>query len=108
MDILNVFHIPFIMMLDADAYGWWSAEFLLRHQVSVARGDRQAALRALRQLNLYILPQGSIERHYPRRFQQDKRKPLNALRAVNGLSLADYQSRLMSFLRQVIEAVTRP
>jgi hypothetical protein len=51
------------------------------------------------------LPNGSIEKHYPRKYQRDDKKPLNALRAVNQINASDYTSSTMAPLREIIESL---
>ncbi|MFH0873652.1 MAG: AAA family ATPase [Candidatus Komeilibacteria bacterium] len=101
-DLLEAFHIPSIIMLDLDALSVWQAAD--RHwRQDPAR--LKLALQELRQRGIYILPNGTIEHNYPRRYQKSDRKTLNALRAAAQISLSEYQSGEMANLRQVIEAL---
>jgi len=105
IDLLQAFNIPFLVMLDKDALGWWSDEYLRQHGVYLGRRNRGQAIDSLRQLHIYILPNGTVEQNYPRRYQRDKKKPLNALRAARQISQAEFDSQEMKYLKQVITAL---
>jgi len=52
--------------------------------------------------NIFILSNGDLEANYPRKYQNDDSKSLNALRAAGLIREADYQSNSMANLKEVI------
>lgn len=103
MGLLQRFHIPYVIMLDLDALDAWSMEYLSgQHR---RKNNQQYLIEGLKQQGIYILPNGSVEKHYPRRYQRDDKKPLNALRAVSQITASEYTSSLMAPLREIIESL---
>ena len=100
-DVLEAFHIPYSILVDADAWGFWAGSFAARRGWSISR-NRAVAARELFQHGVMILPSGTIERYYPQKYQREKKKPLNAMRAASQISRAEYQSAFMEPLRRLI------
>jgi hypothetical protein len=59
-------------------------------------------IQELKKHYVYIFPNGDLEANYPQRYQKDKSKSLNALRAANQISEEDFNSSRMSNLREII------
>lgn len=106
VEILEAFGIPYVVMLDQDALGWWSTEFLNQRRVYITKNNRQKTIEEMKRFHIYILPNGNIEKNYPRKYQKEKKKPLNALAAAKNLTEADYNSPVMKYLKEIIQAVT--
>jgi len=106
MEVLEAFGIPYLIMLDQDALGWWATEFLNQRQVYITKKNRQKTIEEMKRFHIYILPNGTIEKNYPRKYQREDKKPLNALSAARQLTEADYNSPVMQYLKEIVEAVT--
>lgn len=101
--LLQRFHIPYVIMLDLDALDAWSQEYLAGQRAR--KNNREYLIKSLKEQGIYILPYGSIEKHYPRKYQRDDKKPVNALHAVAQITASEYTSAIMSPLREIIEAL---
>ena len=101
--LLQRFHIPYVIMLDLDALDAWSQEYLAGERVR--KNNRDFLIEELKSKEIFVLPNGSIEKHYPRRYQRDDKKPLNALRAAAQITATEYTSALMRSLREIIESL---
>jgi predicted ATP-dependent endonuclease of OLD family len=101
--LLQRFHIPYVIMLDLDALDAWSQEYLAGQRAR--KNNREYLIKSLKEQGIYILPNGSIEKHYPRKYQRDDKKPVNALHAVAQITASEYTSAIMSPLREIIEAL---
>lgn len=99
IDLMNIFHIPYLVMLDRDALGTFSQMTQLRRR----SGNKRELLEYLQRHNIIILERGTIEDNYPRKFQVKDTKPLNALLAASNITEADYHGSYMKNLRAVIE-----
>lgn len=103
-DLLDLFSIPRVLMLDDDALKRPLSSFLQRFISVPAGSDQETVRRQLKKRGIYILPIGGIERHYPRQYQVRRRKkPLNALIAASRITPEQYTSPEMSSVREVIE-----
>lgn len=103
MQLMAIFKIPYLVMLDRDALS--SSVRIGALQRILPRNARsfQAQVDYLKQHHIYILPNGTIEKNYPRRYQRKDTKPLNALYAADQIQSADFYSPAMKYLREVIE-----
>jgi len=101
--LLKHFHIPYCIMLDLDALDAWAREYLAGEHLN--KSNRDHLIEELRQKNIFVLPTGSIEKHYPRKYQRDDKKPLNALRAAVQITAEEYTSVIMKPLREIIETL---
>ncbi|OGY90701.1 MAG: hypothetical protein A3B31_02550 [Candidatus Komeilibacteria bacterium RIFCSPLOWO2_01_FULL_53_11] len=104
MDLMNVFHIPYVVMLDRDALPALADQYHLQEGRTRA-GSQRGLIDALRQRNIYVLDNGTIEQNYPRAYQQKDSKPLSALYAAANITPQEYRSPLMRNLREIIEAL---
>jgi predicted ATP-dependent endonuclease of OLD family len=105
-ELLQVFNIPYAIMLDQDAL-YDTGVKLIQHQPHYRVSSSEPELiRMLKQQSVFILPNGSIEKNYPHRYQrQRKHKPLSALYAAWNITEAEYRSFTMRYLREVIESL---
>ncbi len=101
--LLQRFHIPYAIMLDLDALDAWSREYLNGQRLR--QNNREYLIEQLKNKDIFVLPSGSVEKHYPRKYQKDDKKPLNALRAVPQITATEYTSEIMRPLREIIEAL---
>ena len=102
-DLLKIFKIPFLIILDRDVLRGYSLEGLIKHLDIKLKGDRR--IENLKKYNLYIFPNGSLEANYPRKYQRDKSKASNALYAANSITTEDFNSKKMKYLREIIESI---
>ncbi len=130
MRLMEIFKIPYLILLDVDAlYGLGvgairkylsvghikplkKVHHSRHHKRSMSRHGRQQlsgpALRQIEELKkhcIYILPNGTIEDNYPKRYQRRDTKPLNALYAASQITEDDFYSPTMANLREIIEAL---
>lgn len=105
IELLEMFNIPYVVMLDKDALTDVTAKIIQDKLVGKESLSEQEKISYLKKYNIYILSQGKLERNYPRTYQKvHKHKPLNALIAASQITPEEYQSDLMKDLREVIES----
>ncbi|MEK7584142.1 MAG: AAA family ATPase [Patescibacteria group bacterium] len=104
IDLMSVFHIPYVVMLDLDALPALADQYHLQTDRIGARGQR-GMIEALRERHIYVLDNGTIERNYPRAYQRKDSKPLSALYAAANITPQEYRSPSMRNLREIIEAL---
>ncbi|MDD5039824.1 MAG: AAA family ATPase [Patescibacteria group bacterium] len=103
-DLLNVFNIPYIAMLDRDALYDTGIKIIQREIHGQFSESEEILIRQLKKKCIYIFPNGSIEYNYPRRYQRmHKHKTQNAMFAASRITAAEFQSTKMAFLREIIE-----
>lgn len=104
MDLCDAFHLPYIVLLDKDAIrgsASWRVSSVLRKGM-----NKNKKIRVLKEHNIYVFPNGTLERNYPRKYQKrGNTKPLNALYAVSRITQQDYLSPEMAYVREVIAAL---
>lgn len=130
MRLMEIFKIPYLILLDVDAlYGFGVGAIRKyvsighvkpikkfhhsrHHRRSKSRSSRQHLsgqaldkIEELKKHGIYILPNGTIEDNYPRKYQRSDTKPLNALYAVSKITEDDFYSQEMDNLREIIEAL---
>ncbi|MFA6467075.1 MAG: AAA family ATPase [Patescibacteria group bacterium] len=106
VDLLSIFQIPYLVILDKDVMKTSHLRDLMRYlQINLPPLHDQALINALKEYNIYVLPNGDLENNYPRRYQTDDSKSLNALRAANLITIEDYKSKSMDNLREIIENI---
>jgi predicted ATP-dependent endonuclease of OLD family len=128
--LMRIFKIPYLVLLDRDVlYGFGVKT--IRQYVSLSnvrqpklsynsRRQKRNKIRKRRQRvsglmlkqieelkkdNIYILPNGTIENNYPRKYQRRDTKPLNALYAVSQITEEEFYSRAMANLREIVEVL---
>ncbi len=102
-DLLKIFKIPFLIILDRDALKGYYLEELINHLNIKLKGDKR--IENLKKYNLYIFPNGSLEANYPGKYQKDKSKAANALSAANSITAEDFNSKKMKYLKEIIESI---
>ncbi|OGY94697.1 MAG: hypothetical protein A2406_02645 [Candidatus Komeilibacteria bacterium RIFOXYC1_FULL_37_11] len=106
LELLNIFKIPFLVILDRDAIRTNHIRDMMNYlQINLPPLSEQELINALKQYNIYILPNGDLENNYPRRYQLHDSKSNNALRAANLIGPEDYKSKVMSNLKEIIEDI---
>jgi predicted ATP-dependent endonuclease of OLD family len=106
LDLLRIFKIPFVIILDRDVIKRGQAAELMSHlQIRISTSQEQDLIKALQGYNIFIWPNGELENNYPRQYQTEDSKALNALRATNLLTEKDFNSQGMVNLRQIINTL---
>ena len=105
-DLLRIFKIPFLIILDRDVLKGYQIEELMRHlniDLPGLSGDR--LIKELMKYNIFIFPNGDLEANYPKKYQNENSKSRNALLAINLITDADFHSRSMKNLKEIIQLV---
>ncbi len=104
VDLLNIFKIPYLIVLDRDVLKSNHIRELISHlKIHIAPLHDLELIRALKEHNIFILENGDLEKNYPRKYQSDDSKSLNALRAASQITFQDFNSRTMANLKEIIE-----
>lgn len=102
-ELLKVFDIPYVVLLDRDALYDTGIKLIQNEVKQEFTEPEQLLINMLKKNNIYILPNGSIERNYPRRYQRRrKHKPQNALYAASRITKSEYNSQTMRYLKEVV------
>lgn len=105
-DLLNIFQIPFFIVLDKDVLKTSHIRDLVRSMgINIPPLHDEAFIQELKKYGIFILSTGDLEANYPRKYQREDSKSLNALRAANMITESDYKSKVMSNLREIIESL---
>lgn len=103
IDLLKIFNIPFAIVLDRDVFNNNGLSNLLHHlKIPLPVGSLDNITKDLRRHNIFIFPNGDLEANYPKKYQTDNSKSLNALRAASQISRTEFESRNMENLRNII------
>lgn len=106
VELLKIFKIPFLMVLDRDALKTNHIQEMMEFlHINLPPLNDNELIKALKDYNIYILPNGDLERNYPRKYQGHDSKSSNALRAANLITLEDYHSKSMQYLKEIIENI---
>jgi predicted ATP-dependent endonuclease of OLD family len=105
-DLLKIFKIPFLILLDKDVLGGYQIEELMRHlNINLPGVSGKKLIKELKRFNIFIFPNGDLEANYPKKYQNENSKSRNALLAVNLITDADFYSKGMKNLREIIEKI---
>jgi len=102
--LLQVFQIPFAIVLDNDALKnnhLRDLTYILDIKLPPMTDDE--FIRELKKFDIYILPNGDLEANYPRKFQNEETKTLSALKAARFITVEDFNSKSMLNLKEIIE-----
>ncbi len=104
LDLLKIFKIPFVIVLDHDVINTSDLREIVRHLgINLPPLDNQDLVRALKHHNIFILANGDLEANYPRQYQKEESKPLNALKAATLITRREYESKIMFNLKEIID-----
>lgn len=105
-DLLKIFKIPFLIILDRDVLkGYQLIDLMRRLEISLSKMNDEKLLKELKNHNIFIFPNGDLEANYPRKYQNEKSKSMNALLAINQITDADFYSKGMKNLREIIQSI---
>ncbi|XOU94861.1 MAG: ATP-dependent nuclease [Candidatus Kerfeldbacteria bacterium] len=102
--LLEMFMIPYAVLLDRDALYDTGVKLVAKEIGNSYAKTENTLINILKKHNIYILPNGSIEKNYPRRYQRRrKHKPQNAMYAASHITENEYKSPLMKNIKEVID-----
>jgi len=105
-ELLEVFDIPYVVLLDRDALYDTGIKLIQDKVKQDFTEPEQTLISMLKKYNTFILPNGSIEKNYPRRYQRlRKHKPQNALYAASRITKSEYNSQTMRYLKEVVDSL---
>lgn len=105
-ELLDIFKIRYIVLLDRDALYDTGLELLQQHIRDGYTRTEMSLITLLKRHSIFVLPNGSIERNYPSKYQRRrKHKPANALLAAGRITTQEYHSPKMRYLKEVINAL---
>jgi len=103
IDVLTMANIPYLIMLDKDVLKGYLLRDLLNYlKLSIPKMNNRELIDELKKHNVFILNNGDLENNYPRKYQREDRKSLNALYAANLITEKEFNSRRMENLKEVI------
>lgn len=103
-ELLEVFDIPYIVIFDLDALYDTGIKIIQDRVKQRFTNTEQSLINMLKKYSIYILPNGSIENNYPRRYQRRyKHKPQNALCAASRITKDEFNSPTMRYLKEIID-----
>ncbi len=106
IDVLSMAHIPYLIMLDRDIIKGNLLRDLLNYlKIYLPKMNSKDLINSLREYNIYILDNGDLENNYPRHYQKEDRKSLNALKAANLITKEEYNSSRMKNLKNIINSL---
>ena len=98
-DLLKIFNIPFIMVFDRDMLkGGYLSALTKRLDINIDYED----LEKLKENNIFVFSNGTLEDNYPKKYQRRGSKALSALYASNLITEADFNSSKMKNIREII------
>ncbi len=95
--ICKIFNIPYLAMLDEDVLNSFGKKKFQNENLS-----KLEIKNLLKKENIYVLS-GSLEDNYPKKYQTEKTKPLNAVLAGNKITENDFNSLKMKEIKEIIE-----
>ncbi|MDP2683882.1 MAG: AAA family ATPase [bacterium] len=105
-ELLEIFNIPYVVLLDRDALYDTGVKLLDSKVKQNFTKTETTLIQMLKKQNIFILPNGSIERNYPRKYQRRrKHKPQNAMYAATHITREEYYSPLMKNIKEVIDSL---
>lgn len=105
-DFLKNFQIPFAIVLDKDAIRTNHVRYIMNHlEIRLPHMNTKNLIEELKKYEIFVFPNGDLEANYPKRYQREDSKSLNALRAARMITEDDYNSKTMKNLKDIIEYI---
>jgi len=106
LELLKIFKIPFLVILDRDVMQTNHLRDIMRFlEINLPPLNDYELINSLKHHDIFVLPNGDLERNYPRKYQDSDSKSANALRAANLITPEDYKSKTMVNLKEIIENI---
>ena len=103
IELLKVFNIPVAVILDKDVVYSSHLDSIIKFlKIKIPKISQSELFFFLEQYDIYVFPNGDLENNYPKRYQKEDSKTLNALRAANLIEEKEFNSRRMKHLRDII------
>ena len=103
---MEIYDVPFTILLDRDALYDTGIKHLNKIVKEQFTKTELELITLLKKYNIYVLPNGSIERNYPRKYQRRrKHKTQNAMYAASRITKTEFRSPLMKHLKEVIDSL---
>lgn len=104
--LLKMSNIPFIIVLDKDAMITEHINELMHFfNLRLPSSNEHELIQELKRHHIFVLATGDLENNYPRKYQLDDSKSLNALRAANDITEAEFNSKRMAYLKEIINSL---
>lgn len=105
IDLLKIFQINYLVLLDKDILTY-QLDTVLRHlEIHLKSRSLTQMIAELKQYHIFVLPSGSIESHYPKKYQTNDSKPLNAINAGSLITDYDWLSNTMAPLKEIVNNI---
>ena len=106
VDLLNIFKIPFLIVLDKDVVKTHHLREIMHHlNIDLPKMNNDELINKLKEYNIFIFLNGDLESNYPKKYQIEDSKSSNALHAANLVTEADFDSNRMKYLREIIQSI---
>ncbi len=103
LELLKVFNIPFAVILDKDVVYSSHLDNIIKFlKIKIKNISQSELFFFLEQYDIYVFPNGDLENNYPKKYQKEDSKTLNALRAANLIERKEFNSRRMKHLKDII------
>ncbi len=101
--LLSLFKIPFSIVFDKDILrGGHLYELLNYLDIDMRTVPSRMFLEELKKHNIFVFPNGDLEANYPRKYQKDNSKSVNAFYASRYIGEKDFNSNAMRYLKELI------
>lgn len=101
--LLSIFKIPFCILFDKDILKGGHLYDLLDYlEIDLRHVPSRVFLEELKKNNIFVLPNGDLEANYPKKYQKDNSKSVNAFYAAKYVNEKDFNSNTMKYLRELI------
>ncbi len=106
IDVLIMANIPYLIMLDKDIIKGNILKDLLNHlKIYLPKMNSRELIASLEEKDIFILDNGDLENNYPKKYQREDRKSLNALKAASLISKKEFNSKRMKNLKKIVNSL---
>lgn len=105
IDLLKIFKINYLVLLDKDILTYQLDNVLQHLEIKLKSRGFVQMIAELKTYHIFVLPSGAIESHYPKKYQTNDSKPLNAINAGSLITDYDFASHTMAPLKEIINNI---
>jgi predicted ATP-dependent endonuclease of OLD family len=105
LELLSIFQIEYLVVADKDLIQFQLDKILNYLDIRPKSWQVLSLIAELKKHRIFIFPQGAIEKHYPKKYQRDDKKPINALYAATAITQNDFDSSMMLPLKEIINSL---